>query len=60
MSGPCFCPFRLNLTDSTKVISLKIARLDSMNAIDLHGDFNWKKLETPSLILIQPEQQYSI
>ena len=62
MSGPFIGQFRIYMILSTKVISLKVAKIGSMNAVDLHGDSlqPGKKLETPGLVLIQPEQQYSI
>ena len=38
MSGPFFGHFRLNLIDSTKVISLKIGKSGSMDIAGWHGD----------------------
>ena len=38
MSGPFLGHFRLYLIDSTKVISSKVAKFDSMDIVELHGD----------------------
>ena len=38
MSGPFIGQFRIHMIVSTKVISLKVAKIGSMNAVDLHGD----------------------
>ena len=52
MSGPFFGHFRLNLIDSTKVISLKKGESGSMDIVDLHGDILQPggQLETPGLV----------
>ena len=52
MSGPFFGHFRLNLLDSTKVISLKIGKSGSMDIVELHGDILQPggQLETPGLV----------
>ena len=52
MSGPFFGHFRLNLIDSTKVISLKIGKSGSMDIVELHGDILQPggQLETPGLV----------
>ena len=38
MSGQFFGHFRLNLIDSTKVISLKVETFGSMDILELHWD----------------------
>ena len=55
MSGPFFGHFRLNLIDSTKVISLKNGESGSMDIVELYGDILQPggQLETPGLVFIK-------
>ena len=61
MSGPFFGHFRLNLIDSTKVISLKNGESGSMDIVELHGDILQPRgqLETPGLVLINLQSMLS-
>ena len=53
MSGPLLGHIRFYLIDSTKVISLKVAKFGSMNVVELHGDILQPggQLETPGLVV---------
>ena len=54
MSGLFLGNFRLYLINSPKVNSLKVAKFDSMDTLELHGDILQPggQLETPGLVYI--------